>query len=328
MNTTLKFLFVIPSVFLLYSCTKDSKIPIPVITTEAATSITLSSAVSGGEMSEFSTSILEKGICWSTIQNPTIADIKVTDNSINKRFSINMSSLSANTVYYIRAFATNSTGTGYGDQISFTTLTDYSGQTGTINDADGNTYPIMGIGSQIWMARNLETTKYQDGTSILFVTSNSIWTSTTICYSLYNNDLANKSNYGALYNWYTIDPSTTGHKICPVGWHIPSKSEFLSLLEYLGPDAASKLRESGTSHWFAGNIASNASGFTALAGGIRNDTGGAFQFFRDECYFWASNSDITGGSSANYMRITETGASASYLFPKGNGLSIRCLKDQ
>jgi len=326
MKTILKILFVIPSVFLLHSCTKDNpKIPVPVISTKAATSITLSSAVSGGEMREVSTSITAKGVCWSTIQNPTISDIKATDNSINKSFSINMSSLSANTVYYVRAFATNSTGTGYGDQISFTTLTDYSGQTDSVIDVDGNTYPTIGIGSQIWMARNLAASKFQDGTPIPQVTDSYLWTRTTLCYCYYDNETRYKDSYGALYNWYTIDKATTGKNICPVGWHVPSREEFLTLIDFLGPEAAKKLNESGTSHWWLENPATNESGFTALPGGIRESSNGVFLFLGDEGYLWTSTSSY--GSDSYRMSIHRTYVTVTYLGRKADAYSIRCLKD-
>jgi len=171
MKTTIKILIVLLPLFLLYSCKKkEDKGTPPVLTTSEVTKITISTAVSGGTVTDDPTSILSKGICYSTEQNPTIQDNISVDKSINSSFLDAMTSLTSNTTYYVRAFATNSTGTGYGNQVKFTTLTDYTGQTGTVSDVDGNTYPTIGIGSQVWMAKNLVTTKFQDGTPIPLVT--------------------------------------------------------------------------------------------------------------------------------------------------------------
>ena len=320
--------FLIIFIITILSCSKDkTSIPIPIISTKFVSSITLSSAISGGEISNISSEITMKGICWSTNQAPTTQNNKATDNSSNNSFSLTMSGLISNTVYYVRAFATNSSGTGYGDPISFTTKTNYSGQSGTVTDGEGNTYPTIGIGSQIWMASNLGTSKYNDGTPIQLVSSNSEWLHTTIEYCLYNNDIGNKTIYGALYNWYTIDPSYNNDKnVCPVGWHIPSKTEFQTLIDYLGPDAANKIKESGNSHWFVGNTGTNESGFTALPGGIRNDSNGEFQFLRDDCYLWTSTS--SQGSDAYRMHINLYTATATFMNSKLNGYSIRCVKDQ
>jgi len=78
---------------------------------------------------------------------------------------------------------------------------------GLINDVDGNTYKTILIGTQTWMAENLKTTKYNDGTAISNVTNNTTWTGlTTGAYCWYNNDAAtNKATYGALYNWLAVD---------------------------------------------------------------------------------------------------------------------------
>jgi uncharacterized protein (TIGR02145 family) len=312
-------------IILLYACTKD-KTPIPLISTKPVSSITLSSAVCGGVISGTSATVTEKGICWSLNENPTISDSKLAVSPEGVTFSATMSNLSSNTVYYVRAYATNTTGTGYGSQISFTTLTDYSGQTGSVDDIDGNTYPTIGIGSQIWMARNLATTKYQDWTSIQHVTDNSAWLHTTLSYCYYDNDPGNKATYGALYNWHTIDSVTSGKNICPAGWHIPSRNEFLTLIDFLGPDAAIKLNESGNVHWFGGNTSTNESGFTALGGGVRNDSWGDFQFLRDAGYLWTSTKAI-GMSDAYAVVMYSNYVSADPVYSKAIGMSVRCLKN-
>jgi len=326
MNHVLKILSITLCLILLHSCKKDP-IPAPVLTTKDVTSINLTTAVCGGTIDAASLNITSKGICWSKNENPKTTDTKLTSSTSGTSFSVTMPGLATNTTYFVRAYATNSSGTGYGDVLSFTTLTDYSGQIANVEDVDGNIYPTIGIGTQIWMAANLATTKYNDGTPLEYITDNATWMKGRLSYSYYDNDPAHKTTYGALYNWYTIDPGSNGNKhVCPAGWHVPAEAEFQTLLDYLGPDASNKMRVTGGSIWFLDNTATNNSGFSAYPGGARNDTYGEFQFARDDGYFWASDHGI-GGSYAYYMGLSTYGADAEYLWPVGMGLSIRCLKD-
>jgi len=96
---------------------------VPILTTTAISSITKYTASSGATIvNNGSSSITSKGVCWSTSINPTIANSKTTDGSGNGAYSSSITSLSVNTTYYVRAYATSASGTGYGDQLSFTTL--------------------------------------------------------------------------------------------------------------------------------------------------------------------------------------------------------------
>jgi uncharacterized protein (TIGR02145 family) len=145
--------------------------------------------------------------------------------------------LTPNTTYFIRAYATNNSGTGYGQQIQFTTPLDISGEAGTIIDIDGNTYPTIGIGGQRWTAEDLKTTKFNDGTSISLVNDSVLWLNmSNPAFCWYNNDEAMyKSTFGALYNWFTVN---TG-KLCPTGLHVPFDYDWETLYTYLGgPDVA------------------------------------------------------------------------------------------
>jgi uncharacterized protein (TIGR02145 family) len=110
-----------------------------------------------------------------------------------------------------------------------------------ITDADGNVYTSVIVGTQTWMVENLKTTKYNDGSTIHFVTDDTEWlNSTSGAYCWYNNTIANKDLYGALYNWYAIDnnpassnKSNGGKNVCPVGWHVPSQTDWTTLVSYL-----------------------------------------------------------------------------------------------
>ena len=127
-------------------------------------------------------------------------------------------------LYYVRAYATNESGTGYGNEISFVS--------GTVTDVDENIYHIVSIGNQIWMVENLKTTKYNDGSTIPHVTDSTLWeqlTSPAYCW-FDNHEMDNKDTYGALYNYYAVETE----KLCPKGWHVQTDYEWLVLTEFLG----------------------------------------------------------------------------------------------
>ena len=98
--------------------------PLASLSTSSASSITATTAISGGTiLTDGENSISARGICWSTSQNPTISDSKTTDGTGTGSFTSNLSELTAGQVYYVRAYATNSAGTAYGTQVSFTYIT-------------------------------------------------------------------------------------------------------------------------------------------------------------------------------------------------------------
>ncbi len=213
-----------------------------------------------------------------------------------------------------------------------------------VTDIDGNVYKTVTIGGQLWMAENLKTTKYNDGTTVPLVTDSDEWINlTTSAYCWFENDEAtNKVTYGALYNWFVLDAAANGGKnVCPVGWHVPSDAEFKQLemnlginqsdvdkTEWRGTDEGGKLKESGLTHWNSPNTgATNSSGFTALPGGYR---GGSGSFVGQGIYgiFWTSTeseNDIT------YAWRRTLGSEKSeiyhFIFPKTHGLSVRCIMD-
>lgn len=176
---------------------KTLAVSLPEITTTSISIITENSAQSGGNITvDGGATITARGVCWSTSQNPTITNSHTSDNSGPGSFTSSLTGLIQNTTYYVRAYATNSAGTAYGNEISFTTK-------GPVTDIDGNVYYTVTIGSQVWMAENLKTTKHNDGTAIPLVTDPTQWGNlTTPGYCWNNNDETTyKNTYGALYNW-------------------------------------------------------------------------------------------------------------------------------
>ena len=194
-------------------------------------------------------------------------------------------------------------------------------------DADNNNYPVVEIGTQIWMAENLKTIKYRDGTVIPNVTDNTAWSNlTTGAYCDYDNDPGNGTIYGKLYNWHA---AVEIHNLCPTGWHVPIHDEWLLLNTYLGDGliAGGKLKETGTTSWDPPNTdATNETGFTALPGGYRTGYQVAFKDIKKEAS-WQSASEIDGLNSYGACTVYNYGYLATVKGNKQNGFSIRCIKD-
>jgi len=219
--------------------------------------------------------------------------------------------------------------------------------TSLVNDIEGNIYRTVEIGNQWWMAENLKTTKFSDGTDIPLETINTIWTElSTPAYHWYDNDQETYGEkYGALYNWYSIN---TG-KICPSDWHIPTDSEWKELESTLGilPEdidsfgfrgayVGSKLAgnaELWKTEWFESSaIVSNShfgsSGFTALPGGA--DFHCPELICIDEVgtigSWWSSTEfDTNNVWSRRLFRLSDRVFRENH--NKKSGLSVRCVRD-
>lgn len=191
----------------------------------------------------------------------------------------------------------------------------------TMIDQDSNVYNIASIDTLTWMAENLRTTKFRDGTTIPLETNDTLWPKlTTPGYCWYNNDSSTYAQtYGALYNWYTVE---TGN-LCPTGWHVPTFKEWNTLVIYLGDNAGAYLK--GTSHWKNPDTGpTNITGFTALPGGYRSEA------FYGTGYggFWWSTTEEDYSTGVRYWTMSYN---SSYLMWSGMGkqmgLSIRCVED-
>ncbi len=198
-------------------------------------------------------------------------------------------------------------------------------QPGVVKDYDGNLYTTVEIGGQVWMAENLRTIHYNDGTAIPKETDNGAWNGlTTPAYCWYGNDSTGYAiPYGALYNWYAADTGI----VCPAGWHVPTDTEWTTLTDYLGGESAAggKLKESGTVHWEAPNTgATNISGFTALPGGGRY--GGGFNDDFTNGGWWSSTGYDPEKAWSRYMYNSNSSVSR-FSSDKPTGFSIRCVRD-
>ena len=188
-----------------------------------------------------------------------------------------------------------------------------------VYDIDGNVYHTIKIGTQTWLAENLQTTRLNNGTLIPLVTDNAVWGNlTTPGYCWY------VPSYGALYNWHAVN---TG-KLAPAGWHVPSDAEWNILTIFLGGEgiAGGTMKEIGIAHWTTPNIgATNSTGFTALPGGLRDGTYD-FRELRNAATFWSSSlSQISNGWYRYLTYDKESIGRANG--PKTLGLSVRCIKN-
>ena len=303
---------------------RSFNITLPTISTTPATSITRTSATSGGYIpSNGGSAIIARGICWDTNQSPTLAN-NFTSNGIDTgSYSSNLSGLSIGKTYYVRAYATNSAGTAYGNEVSFTA--DTIQNCGIISDLDGNIYKTVSIGTQCWMRENLKTTKYRNEDSIPNVTNASAWVAlATGAYCNYNNDSSNVITLGRLYNWYSVNDS---RNICPSGWHVPTDAEWTTLETFLGGSsiAGGKLKQTGFSSWASPNTgATNSTGFSALSGGVRVSSYGSIG---SSGGWWSSTEYSASTAWLRFMLLNDSGVNWAF-YSKVFGYSVRCIRDK
>jgi uncharacterized protein (TIGR02145 family) len=215
---------------------------------------------------------------------------------------------------------------------------------GVITDIEGNPYKTVRIGSQVWMAENLKTTKYNDGAAIPLVADATAWDNlTTPGYCWYDdNPTTIGAVYGALYNWHTVN---TG-KLCPSGWHVPTDAEWTTLENYLiangynydGTTTGNKIAKSlatatswtsSTNYGAVGNTDypayRNKSGFSTLPGGCRYYDG-LFGTVGSDGYWWSSTETSADKAWDRGLYSHDTVVSR-YDYYKDNGFSVRCLRD-
>lgn len=434
--------------FFTASCNKNQ---IPVLTTSVIADIKGTSATSGGTITDDgSGKILAAGVCWGTGSTPTISGNKTTDPVVTGSFTSNISGLNGATKYYVRSYATNSAGTGYGNIVSFSTMgevpaigtwelleinnsdaelsvhinphflstevtfefgtttsygnsvtalqspvtasidtiltvsltgltsgityhfrikaensigttytddlsfaTTITGNVGSISDFDGNTYNTIGVGYQMWMAENLNTTRYNDGTEISQVADSTSWAAlTTAAYCDYNNDPATSAVYGKLYNWFVVT-TLNSKNVCPAGWHVPAGYEWNTLIYYLsthgynydGSTSGNKIAKSlaSATTWSINSSTPgtpgnsdypsyrNKSGFTALGGGFRSIASFGYiaggDGYMGKLETWWSSSEKSSNEAWNYWMDIWSVYLVTAFDNKVSGMHIRCLKD-
>jgi len=271
--------------------------------------------------------VTARGVCWSTSENPTTSNSKTTDGEGPGPYTSNITGLSPNTTYYVRAYATNSEGTDYSEEErTFRTSQGEGGDT-FVDSRDGHVHKMVTLGEQVWMAENLAY--------LPFASSYKSFTCIDANYFVYEylgtnvNDAKSTDNYntyGVLYNWEAAKTA------CPSGWHLPTDDEWSQLTDYLGGGdiAGGKMKEIGTTHWKTPNSgATNESLFMALPGGIHFyvDEDTYFYHKGNFSYFWSASIGTTVNS--NWSRVLGYNRTTIQKYDYGwfDGLSVRCVRD-
>ncbi len=313
------------------SSTNFSTLPdisVPNVTTNEVTEISYYDATCGGNViSDGGSPVTVKGVCWNTSPNPTLINSFTEDDSGEGFYTSYISDLAISTTYYVRAYATNSVGTAYGEQKTFKTLggpnDDWEPGDNWIDDRDGQVYATVQIGTQVWMRENLNV-----GVQI---TADNYPIMDTIIEKYCYNDNPNKCDeYGGLYMWhemmnYEYIESTQG--ICPDGWHLPSDVEWMEMESLLGVDASELdvigLRGSDQAYLL---LDGGDTGYDALMGGYREYTTDEFYYEGVYAYFWTTTEDSEWNP---YYRLLHwnsglIGRGWDYTY---QAASVRCIKD-
>lgn len=276
-------------------------VTVPTVSTTSASSITASSAVSGGNItSDGGASVTARGICYSTSQNPTTSNNTVSSGSGTGTFSASMTGLSASTTYYVRAYATNSAGTAYGSQISFTTSSGGTGLSLPVSQNFGSTMPTG------WTTQNV-------GTSI------------TERWSMSNTNKAGGTAYEAKCTYQQVNPGTT-RLITPaintVGVGQVTLS-FKHMLDAYGTGVTLRVQTSNdkstwtNTSWSVATSSTNINATTVTVNITSNlnssstyialvAEGNLYQID----YWYIDNVSITAGTSASVPTVTTSSASS------------------
>jgi Fibrobacter succinogenes major domain (Fib_succ_major). len=296
------------------------------VTAYGVTDLTKTSANLLGSVATKTSAVVsfEYGVSKSYGSTVTPADSFLHDVS-DTLVECKLTGLLPETTYHYRIKAVNSSRTFYSKDLTFRTC-----NIETVSDYDGNIYNTVTIGTQVWMAENLKTTKYRNGDPIPNVTDSTQWINlSTGAYCNYNNDVNNANIYGRLYNGWAVGDS---RKIAPTGWHVASDDDWTKLTDYLGVFVAgNKIKESGPSHWGSLNCwgDTNESGFTALPSGVRENNG-EFVGIGALSNWWSSTKDTTKISiwDTDWYSSNVRGSDWSISFEAGlDGCSVRCVKD-
>jgi uncharacterized protein (TIGR02145 family) len=315
----------------------------PQVTTASITSIFADRATSGGTVvSDGGSMVTIRGVAYGTATSPTISGSITSNGSGTGTYTSTLMGLTGLTTYYVRAYATNSVGTAYGNEVSFITpaIPAFTCGTSTVTDLDGNSYNTVQIGTQCWTQSNLTVSKYRNGDNIPTGLSNTSWESTTAgSYAIYNNDSVNDGLYGKLYNHYAVMDS---RGLCPMGWHVPTESEWNVMVKYLDPNAdtgtagsqsttAGGALKSTTTQptpggWNSPNTgATNSSGFSAVPGGVRASPSGGFYNLGLSVFWWSSS---LSGTVAWSRQVNSFSGNIFRNFGSPTaGCSVRCLRD-
>lgn len=321
--------------------TSTESVSLPVVITDSVSNIVALAATCGGiVLSDGGAPVTARGVCWSTSPNPTLNDNHTADSSGTGHFTSNLIALMLDSTFYVRAYATNCIGTGYGNETVFTVLQPFCPDAPTVTDYDGNTYNTVQIGNQCWMKENLRTTHYANGANI---SSNN--------YSDYSSSNIVLEQRGYYYTWFAImngDSSSNANPsgvqgICPTGWHVPSDTEWTQLTDYVSSlsqcvcgnnnNSIAKSLASPTT-WNSAydncNVGSdissnNATGFSAIPAGYIY---GSIYNAHKIATFWSSTENDNNSGLVWIRKLSHNSSSVNRnTSNKDRMRSVRCLRD-
>jgi uncharacterized protein (TIGR02145 family) len=197
----------------------------------------------------------------------------------------------------------------------------------TVSDLDGNIYHTRKIGNQTWMVENLKTTRFSNGDLIVNNQSTTDWKKDNqAAYCVYNNDNSYAKDYGLLYNYHSLNDS---RGIAPKGWRIPTEEDLRVLETFINSNTKTGifLKENGNKNWLPSNeTGNNATGFSALPGGYRDEEGN-FYMLKSNGYYWTTNSsfELYHWSSRLFQAFADVRRDAVF---KQYGFSIKCIKEK
>ena len=359
-------------------CVRDvTGLHVPTVNISSVDSVTQETAKVVCEVTDMggANEIYERGICWSLDTLPTIDNYKLVDNSGEGlgEFISRIQYLTPGATYHVRAYATNFEGVGYSadSTITLEVPANRCPGTPTVTDHEGNVYNTVQIGYQCWTRENMRCTTLPSGTEISLGRDRN--GSYIRCYdtlALYYDDYASTvplEQGGYLYNWYAVMdtvsktasiPYVSFEKrrgICPEGWHVPSITEWDTLVSYMSRQSEYMCRVSGSSKYFANALASkywwakpsysdscyvgvnpennNASGMSMIPTGYWG-TGSMSMSNRSQyAYFWSSTL-YSNSSSYNYgfrlrYDVNRVSSRSDYgdQLSRGSAFPVRCLRD-
>ncbi len=282
--------------------TTEEQAGLPMVTTADISGISDTEATSGGEVSDDGgDAVTAYGVCWSTNEAPTIDGNITNDGSGTGAYTSTLTGLFESTTYFVRAYATNSVGTAYGEQKQFTSAQ----RTGFSDPRDGQKYDTVHIGNQVWFAENLN-----------YNTEDSY---------VYNNNASNAELYGRLYLW------EAAVNACPEGWRLPSKTDWEELISYLDADPqninpGSAIRKK-TGWYKDSNNITNSTGFSALPGGIFSKTLDIYNNVGHYAYWWTSTNESSTNAWMFLLYYQGTTQFDPCYDKKIYGMSVRCIKN-
>lgn len=359
-------------------CVRDvTGLHVPTVSISSVDSVTQETAKVVSEVTDMggTNEIYERGVCWSLDTLPTIDNYKLVDETGEGlgEFISRIQYLTPGATYHVRAYAVNFEGVGYSadSTITLEVPANRCPGTPTVTDHEGNVYNTVQIGYQCWTRENMRCTTFPDGTEIGFGgdrSGNYIRCGDTL--ALYYDDYASTvplEQGGYLYNWYAVMdtvsktasiPYVSFEKrrgICPEGWHVPSITEWDTLVNYMSRQSEYMCREDAYSKYFANALASkywwanasysdscyvgvspennNASGMSMIPTGYWGTGSKSMSNRSQYAYFWSSTL-YSNNSSYNYgfrlrYDVNSVSSRTDYddQFSRGSAFPVRCLRD-